>query len=167
MPDDIGRELATDLQQIHLSRLTTEDTDPLFDLVQQNKNHLNLHGDFRDLTAKTREQIYAELAAPRENEFSYAIRKETHILGVVTLIAYKPKIFGIGYWIGADHTGHHYVTSCCRALIAETREVLGAQEIWAGITHGNSSSISVVTRLEFVLMRDQATHLSYALHFDD
>lgn len=167
MINEIPHELPTENSALTLSVLTRGDAAALHWLIGRNTEHLGAHGDYLDMIAKTPGQIEADLAQPSDSELQFAMRRGGEILGVVTLIAHKPGVYGLGYWLGAEHTGRGVVTMSCRALIDAAAQVPGAREIWAGITHGNEASIAVVTRLGLTLIREQATHVSFMLSFEE
>lgn len=166
MIDEITHELGTEDPGLTLSVLTRGEAAALHGLIGRSADQLGAHGDYQDLIAKTVDEIEADLANPADNELSLGIRRGGEILGVVTLIAHEPGVYGLGYWLGAEHTGQGIVTTCCRALIEAVAQAPGAREIWAGITHGNEASVGVVTRLGFALVREQETHRSYMLSFE-
>ena len=118
----------------------------MYDLVQRNKEHLTRNADYLDLVARSVEDWFKFLSSPSENELSLGMAVGGSLIGIVTLIYYKPGIFGLGYWLDANHLGHGYATSACRSLIKYAKETHDAAEVWAGIKPQNSASVAVAER---------------------
>jgi RimJ/RimL family protein N-acetyltransferase len=72
----------------------------------------------------------------------------------------------IGYWLDQAATGRGIATAACRAAIDYSRS-LGASEVYAGITNGNTPSIGVVTRLGFEHIQDVENRSRWRLPLTD
>ena len=155
--------LKTDIINLNLKLLATEDAEGIFTLTQNNKLHLAKNGDYQDLIDRTLQATRIELSEPAENEESFGVFLQGQIIGIATLINYEPGIYGLGYWLGEAYQGHGYMTRAVRSLITYARDRYEATEFWAGIKRTNHSSIKLVTQLEFTLKREQETHLSFQL----
>ena len=71
------------------------------------------------------------------------------LVGRVDLNPVAPGSFVLCYWLGYGHPGSGYATVACRALLEYGRTALRATDFWAGVTHGNRKSVSVLERLGF------------------
>lgn len=154
--------LPTALPDLRLRQLQPVDAATLIRLVQRNRMHLTRHGDYGDLVETDVDTLALQLGN-RSGQITFGICLGEQIVGTVTLIRHQPGVFGLGYWISAEHGGRGYVSHACQALIDAAEAHLDAREIWAGITHGNHASIAVATKLGLELARTQPGHLSYLL----
>jgi ribosomal-protein-serine acetyltransferase len=160
-----GREiiLKTDIKNIYLKSLAVEDAESIFTLVKKNKAHLTQNEDYQDLIERDLQTTRLEISKSGVTEESFGIFMQDQILGIATLINYKPTVYGLGYWIGEEFQGNGYMTEAIRSLINFACNRYEVTELWAGIKHSNSSSIALVTRLGFELKREQESHLSFQL----
>lgn len=60
-------------------------------------------------------------------------------MGRVDLVRREAHNFVLGYWLDASYTGHGYATEACTALVEFGRSVLGANDVWAGVTPRGTS----------------------------
>ena len=155
--------LKTDIRNLNIKLLATQDAESIFTLVQNNKLHLTQNGYYQDLIDRNLQATRIALSEPAENEESFGAFLQGKIIGTATLINYEPGIYGLGYWLGEAYQGHGYMTEAVRSLIDYARDRYEATEFWAGIKRTNTSSINLVTRLGFTLKREQETHLSFQL----
>ena len=151
---------------MRLRELSGSDSGELHALVIRNRKHLTQHGDYEDLVARSVGDWREALDSPEDNVLTLGMAIEGTLIGTASLIYYKPRTFGLGYWIEADHQGRGHVTNACRALMDYARAEQAAGEIWAGIKAQNSPSIAVAKKLGLRLERTQDTHLSFLLRLD-
>ena len=151
---------------LELRKLSIADSEELYALVQRNSGHLTQYGDYEDLISRTTTDWREALTSPSRNELVLGMTVGGDLIGTSSLIYYKPRIFGLGYWIDAQRQGQGYVTNACRVLVDYARKHHDAAEIWAGIRSKNLASIAVAKRLGLRLKRTQETHLSFLLRVE-
>ena len=140
--------LPTSQQGLLLRELTVSDADDYYALVDQNRGHLGQHGDYSFEQIATRDQIGAQLADASDQNVRLGVWIDDELVGRVDLNPVDPPRYALGYWLSRAHTGRGLMTAACMAAIDHAR-ALGATEIYAGVTTGNSASIAVLQRLGF------------------
>jgi RimJ/RimL family protein N-acetyltransferase len=153
VPQTSDLVVQTAVPQLVLRELTLGDEDAYFALVDRNREHLTQRGDYTFEGAASRDDIRAYFATPRDDNVRLGLWFEGQLIGRVDLVPINPPNWVIGYWLDSGWTGRGFMTAACRAAIEHARE-LGATEIYAGITNGNSSSVGVVNRLGFDHVQD-------------
>ena len=138
-----------------LSALTPRDAQAYFDLVDRNRDHLTKHGDYSDLGGATPESVTASLADPHDKNAKFGIWLTGSLICRVDLSPRVPGHFVLGYWLGHEYTGRGYATIACRALIEYGRDTLGATNVFAGVTKGNTESEALLGRLGFEPIEDK------------
>ncbi|GHE09657.1 GNAT family N-acetyltransferase [Streptomyces alanosinicus] len=142
-------ELKTDVARLTLRALTAEQADEYYALIDRNREHLTQHGDYQALAASDHQTAHAELLNDPNPSLRCGILLDSALIGRVDLVAVNPPKYGFGYWLDHEATGHGYATAACRALIEYGATVLGATDVFAGVTHGNDKSGAVLIRLGF------------------
>lgn len=120
----------------------------LRELLQANERHLTRHGDYRDAVTAPLEKHAADIAAsdPRHN---FGIYECDVLVGTVALAPVAPPRYGLGYLLAERACGRGIATLAVRAIVAHARAALGATDVFAGVTHGNRSSVAVLGRAGF------------------
>ncbi|GAA3499154.1 hypothetical protein GCM10019016_062580 [Streptomyces prasinosporus] len=154
-------ELRTDVPSLTLRVLTAEHTDEYYALIDRNRKHLTQHGDYRAPATSDYETAHAELLHDPDPSLRCGILFHSALIGRVDLVAVNPPKYGFGYWLDHEATGHGYATAACRALIEYGATVVGATEVFAGVTHGNDKSGAVLTRLGFKVAETLETYTRY------
>lgn len=154
-------ELATDMAGLTLHGLTAEHVDAYYALVDRNREHLTRHGDYQELAAADQAAAHAELRNDPRPSLRCGIFAGGVLIGRIDLVAVDPPKYGLGYWLDHGATGHGYATTAGRALIAHGAAVLGATDVFAGVTHGNDESSAVLTRMGFEVAEVFATYTRY------
>jgi RimJ/RimL family protein N-acetyltransferase len=149
-------EIATDLPGLTLRPLT--DADAYHALLAANAAHLTQHGDYQEETTKTLAAVRADLAAP--NHLRFGIHRDGTLVGRIDLVAADPPRYSLGYLLTAEATGHGYATAAGRAII-NLAVRLGATDIYAGVTHGNTKSAAVLERIGFTAVIEFDTYTRY------
>ena len=124
-----------------------------------NRTFLTRIGDFEEEVSLTASDWRLRLSGVVERVTG--VRYGSKLAGAVSLLRYRAGVFGIGYWIAERHAGKG-VTSAAVALVSEAAFAkLGADEVWAGVSHKNVASQRVLTKCGFLQVRVQPSHLSY------
>ena len=148
---------------LELLTLRAQDADVLYALLQQNRAHLTVRGDYTEIVAMSAQEIADELRSAQCHDLRMGLYYHQKLVGRVDLNSPKLGTFVLGYWIDAAHTNRGLVKAGCVAIIDHAWRLLGAQEIWAGVKASNAASISVLEHLGFDLMETLPTHLRYRL----
>ncbi|MEQ4726276.1 GNAT family N-acetyltransferase [Nonomuraea sp. B19D2] len=141
--------LRTPLPRLTLNPLTVADAGTYYDLIMRNREHLTRNGDYEEVKTATPESVTEYFTSPPDRTIKYGVRECDRLIGRVDLNPANPPRYSIGYWLDEAATGQGYMTAACSALINFACTTLGATDIFAGVTHGNSKSVAVLERLGF------------------
>ncbi len=149
-----------------LRRLSLDDAEEYFQLIDRNRRHLSRYGDFHDERVATPEWVAEHLARLGSLHSCYGIWLAEELAGRVDLVPVDPPKYGFGYWLDEAHTGRGVATSACRSALALARDELGATEIFAGVTHGNQPSVRLLQGLGFVPIERFSSYSRFHLVLD-
>ncbi len=155
--------LTTALPQVVLRPLTVSDAQAYHDLLTSNRGHLTQHGNFVEETAWSLETVRSSLASCSNHTFG--IWRHGALLGRVDLVPVEPPKYGLGYLLAASATGQGVATESVRAVMDWARDVLLAEAVFAGVTHGNSPSVAVLERLGFSAVQEFESYTRFRLCF--
>lgn len=141
--------LTTSLPGLELVALDARHAEPLFLLLKDNHSHLTAHGDYSDQVSATFEEVLAELHGSTPGGGRFGIMMHNQLIGRIDLVPIAPPKYGTGYWLAQSSTGKGYATAALRAVVHFATVDLGATDIFAGVTHGNSRSAAVMERSGF------------------
>lgn len=161
--DALPKTLPTPMPEVSLRLLTPADSADYRALLHANRAHLTRHGDFTDQVEASTAKIEKALAHPEGRERAYGIRLHDTLVGQVSVIAVAPPRYSLGYWLARTATGQGRASAACAALIASSSTVLGATDMFAGVTHGNDPSVALLRRLGFVPVAEFATYTRFHL----
>jgi RimJ/RimL family protein N-acetyltransferase len=153
-------ELPTRIPELVLRRLSEEDAQDYYALIDRNRDHLTSHGDYQEMREATQRSVADGLAEPTD-QFHFGIWLAHMLVGRVDLVPRERGNFVVGYWLDQEHTGHGFATAACEALIEYGESALGATDVWAGVTKGNSASEKVLERLGFERVADIVTYTRF------
>jgi RimJ/RimL family protein N-acetyltransferase len=88
---------------------------------------------------------YVPVAWDTETEFSWALRLDGELIGMV---GFRPERRDIGYWLGGPHRGNGYMTEATNAVL-DWLFGQGFDTILWECFPGNSESLSVARKLGF------------------
>jgi RimJ/RimL family protein N-acetyltransferase len=149
-------EIPTEQPGITLRPLT--DADAYHALLLDNRAHFTQHGDYQEETAKTLDTVRADLANP--DNLRLGIHHGDKLVGRIDLIPADPPRYSIGYCLAAASTGHGYATAAGKAVL-DLAVRLGATDVYAGVTHGNTKSAAVLERIGFTAVVEFDTYTRY------
>jgi RimJ/RimL family protein N-acetyltransferase len=69
--------------------------------------------------------------------------------GRAELVAVDPPKYGLGYLLDMNECGRGVATEAVRSLVEYAFDSLGATDVFAGVTHGNERSVTLLQRLGF------------------
>ena len=153
--------IATIIPALQLVELSADDAEAYYDLIDRNRTHLTQHGDWTDLGDATPESVHASLSYLDDRSAQFGIWLDGRLIGRTDLNARTPGNFVLSYWLGGEFTGKGYATAACAALIAYGKAVLGATNVYAGVTKGNAKSEALLARLGFQAVSDQGTYTRF------
>jgi RimJ/RimL family protein N-acetyltransferase len=153
----------TDLPGLTLSALTEQDAEEYHALLTTNRDHLTRHGDYLDETAKPLTAVRADLTEP--SDLRFGIRLDGTLIGRIDLVPVDPPRYSLGYWLAEDATGHGYATSAGRAIL-DLAARLGASDVYAGVTLGNTKSMAALERMGLTAVVEFDTYTRYHTAID-
>lgn len=134
--------IATERDGLVLRELGEDDRLVYDALVARNREHLRAGGYASDESLALTNDVY--------DRWRFGVWLENELVGRVDLIPYAPPAYGSGYWLDQGHTRRGLMTQAFGAAIRFLVDEHGAEEIFAGIEHGNAASVAVAQRLGFV-----------------
>jgi RimJ/RimL family protein N-acetyltransferase len=137
---------------LSLKQFTLEDAQTIFDLINADREHLSQFGDETADKYKTEEDVLRSIEEPANpNKLRFGIWDDTSMVGSINITTSKHYggIAEIGYWVGAEHTGHHYAHRATEILTKYAFENLGIDRIMATVAIGNDASMKTLERAGF------------------
>jgi ribosomal-protein-serine acetyltransferase len=165
--DDHSLVIATANPALRLIELSERDLDAYYALIDANRKHLTRHGDYASMKTATRESTRLALREHNGVDLRMGVWLADRLAGRIDLLPKEPGKSGIGYWLSDAFTGRGYATLACRAIIDYGRDVLGIEEVYAGVTKGNAASEAVLHRVGFQLIADMGTYNRFMLKTAD
>ena len=142
--------LPTSRAGFELRTLTADDAVAYHALVQANRDHLLRLND--DHLAEVNASV-ADLAARFSDSADRSLRLgmwlDGRLVGHLALVHRAPPRWGLGYWLAEHATGLGLATTAVTALLEHASTSLGAEEVLAGVSHGNDKSVAVLHRCGF------------------
>lgn len=135
----------------------------LYDLLQKNRDHLTVHGDYAEQIAASCADLAAELADNAHSGLRFGIFLAHKLIGRIDLVPVDPPRYSLGYWLDQSETGKGYATAAVRALAHYARDRLKATDLYAGVTYGNERSVTLLMRTGFVRVADFEKYTRYHL----
>lgn len=161
--DALPKTLPTPIPGVSLRVLTPADSVDYRALLQANRAHLTRHGDFTDQIRASEGEIEQALAHPGKKERAYGIWLHGTLVGQASIIAAAPPHYSLGYWLAQTATGQGLASAACATLIERSSTVLGATDMFAGVTHGNHASVALLRRLGFTPVAECVTYTRFHL----
>jgi fructoselysine 6-kinase len=159
--NDKSIEFATSIPGLILSRLSGDHVEAYYNLIERNRDHLTAHGDYQEMRKARLRSIAEELKKEPDDGITFGVWLGDALIGRVDLASREAGNFVLGFWLDHEHTGHGYATASCAALIDYGRSILGATDVWAGVTKGNTASERVLERLRFERVADMGTYTRF------
>lgn len=156
--------IPTSMDALALRQFGLADAGELHALVQANRGHLGERGEHTDLIAASVEDLREALGGD-DGKLRFGMFLHERLIGRVDLMEVEPGFYGIGYWLAEEATGRGYATEALRALLDFVRDGLGAQAVYAGVSHGNDKSTTLLGRLGFVAVAEFEDFTRFGLTF--
>lgn len=155
------------MPELRLIELSEHDLDAYYALIDANREHLTRLGDYASMKTATRDSTRMALREHNGVDLRMGIWFNDQLTGRVDLLPKEPGKSGIGYWLGEAFIGRGFATLACRAIIEYGRNALGIEEVYAGVTKGNSASETVLHRAGFRLLADMGSYNRFVLELSD
>jgi RimJ/RimL family protein N-acetyltransferase len=141
--------LSTNRPGLLLRRLTSDDAFAVYELVQKNRAHLTVHGDFAELVVAQTDALSEEFALSPERHWRFGVFLDDVLVGCADLIGVDPPKYSIGYWLAEAVTRQGLATAAVERLVLFAFDDMHATDIFAGVSHGNERSVALLLRLGF------------------
>jgi ribosomal-protein-serine acetyltransferase len=141
--------------EIRIELIEEKHIQPIFEMVDGNRNHLRQWLPFVDKmqTVEFAQNFVKETQQRNQegNEFAFVIIDNETFVGRIGVykIDNKNKIGEIGYWIIQDSQGKGIATKCCKQLIEFCFRELRLNRIEIKCGTGNLKSATIPQRLNF------------------
>lgn len=142
-------ELPTTRPGVLLRSLHDQDGPAFHRLLRSNAAHLTQFGDYTSSIEKDAAHWVEEFSAS-DPRLDFGIYDQDVLVGRAVLNPVAPPRYGCGYLLAADACGKGLATLALSALLTHAHTALGATDVFAGVTHGNSASVAVLQRVGFV-----------------
>lgn len=142
-------------KSLYLRRISHQDAEEVFDLIDHNRGHLDTWLPFVE-TTHTAENTHAfidQLQKPCSREMVFTICLNDAITGLIGFkdIDRANRRLEIGYWISKADEGKGIVSEACRALIDKAFRKMDMNRVQIKCGVGNSRSSNIPRRLGFQL----------------
>ncbi|MBI3559226.1 GNAT family N-acetyltransferase [Candidatus Gottesmanbacteria bacterium] len=158
-------EISAEQTGVTLRQFVLADAEPLFTLINNNREHLNQHGDdtaqkYPDLESAAR----SISNPPNPRKLRFGIWDGQTFVGSVNLTPQEEqKEAELGYWLGSQFTGKGYATIATKTLANYAVNELGYKRIFAKVNKNNQPSIKTLERSGFI--RTGETESDYIYFF--
>jgi ribosomal-protein-alanine N-acetyltransferase len=135
-----------------LKQFVPEDAQIIFDLIDEDRDHLSQFGDETADKYKTVEDVRSSIEEPKNpDKLRFGIWDDASMVGSINITTAERygSIAEIGYWVGAEHTGHHYAQHATEILTEYAFDNLGVDCIMATVAIGNDASMKTLERAGF------------------
>ena len=157
-----------------LRDLGPADAPAFADLVRRNRDHLMAGNG--SVPPEEAQDVLAHMCPRWERNFGLGLWVGDQLVGHVTvahlsatqgnteaLLLASPNGWGLGYWLGSEHTGRGYATVASQALMDYARAEHGATDFYSGTLPHNRRSQAVLERLGFEVYKTTDEFVSYRL----
>lgn len=140
---------------LSLQQLSPADSQDLFYLIDQNRQHLAQWMPFIQGIQQQQDADYFIANALKQydknNGFQLGLWLDNRLIGVMGLhyIEWHALKTSMGYWLAKAYEGKGYMTDACRSLIHYSFSQLGLNRIEVKVPPDNSQSQAIPERLGF------------------
>lgn len=136
--------------EVRLVPLVAAHAEAYHALVQREQAHLTAHGDYLEEVKADVAEFRSQFSAARPGPpLCFGLWLGTEIVGRCDLVPVDPPRYGLGCWIAARYEGHGLAGAAVGALMAHARDGLGATDVYAGVSRGNTRSVALLVRQGF------------------
>ncbi len=143
-------EIASSDGKIFLRQFTLDDSQEIFSLIDNNRNHLSQFGDDTSDKYPTLETVRESIEHPKNpKRLRFAIRnREGQLVGSINLTPDEndPTQGEIGYYLSAEFQRQGYMKRAVETLTDYGFNVLNYKTIYGDIAEGNTTSVNVLLK---------------------
>lgn len=145
-------EVPTERISVALRQFTLVDAEPLFVLINGNREHLSQHGDDTAQKYPDLESVAKSISnPPNPLKLRFGIWDGQIFVGSVNLTPQERSDEAeLGYWLGSQFTKKGYATTAARTLADYAVRELGYKKVFAKVVKNNKPSIKTLERSGFV-----------------
>lgn len=140
-------EVETEVPGLLLRTLRPEDAERYVEVLRSSTAHLTRLGDYLDEVRLGVPETAATFGLGDLTRFGVWL--DDSLIGCVHLVGVAPPSFGFGFWIEPEHEGLGLMYAACHAALRWAIDRLDAEDVFAGVTHGNVRSEALLGRLGF------------------
>ncbi len=151
---------------ISIRQFSLEDAQRYFDLIDYDREH---YSQFDDVTAskyQAVEDVRESMLHPKPNKYRFGIWDGDTMVGSVNLTMHEDGADEIGYWVGAQYTGHGYAARALKPLTAFGFNHLNKEELFARVFVGNEASRKTLEKVGFTPEGEEDGHWIFKLKRD-
>lgn len=147
-----------------LKQLIPEDALTYFNLIKYRSDHLRQYGDRTADKYPTVDAVRQSIEEPKPNRWRFGIWVGDTMVGSINLDTGEDSTCPeVGYWIGAEYTGHGYASRGLRTIIPFAFELPGAERLFAQVHRDNIASRKTLEKCGFTLADDKDLWVEYDL----
>lgn len=113
------------------------------------RNAVYLGPNYADDIAASEAEQAASFAGNPDPHLMFGIVAYESLIGRIDLVAIDPPRFGLGYWVSEERTRVGIASAAVAAIFDYAHRSLGATDVYAGVSHGNTASERVLERNGF------------------
>jgi len=140
-------------KELYLQRISHQDAEEVFDLIDKNRKHLRFWLPFVDTTysVNNTHSFIEGLQKPYSREMVFTICYNDSISGLIGFkdIDTANNRLEIGYWISKQDEGKGIISDACRTLIDKAFNKMSINRVQIKCGIGNERSSNVPKRLGF------------------
>jgi len=143
--------IASRADTVVLRQLIVNDAPLLYDLIEYDRPHLSQFGDTTAEKYPTMESVVMSIVKPQEERRTrFGIWNADQLVGSINITTDPDDRVGvIGFWVGAEHTGHNYAARATRLIVQHAFGRLGLGQLYADVVQGNEGSATTLERAGF------------------
>jgi RimJ/RimL family protein N-acetyltransferase len=139
--------IALHIDGVALRSLAPGDAKAYRALLQRNDDHLG--PNYADDIAASEAEQAARFAGNPDPPLMFGIVADGILIGRIDLVAVDPPRFGLGYWVSKERAHEGIASAAVAAIVDYAHQPLGATDVYAGVSHGNTASERVLDRNGF------------------
>lgn len=165
-------EISSQHDAVTLKRLTVNDAQFYFDLIDYDRSHLSrAHADGKpDLTAQNYPDVQTVIDSienPVPNKYRFGTWDGNTMVGTNNLRIIAEGVGESGSWIGAQYVGHNYAARGRALLLEFAFTNLGLEKVESHVAIGNEASRKSVERSGYRLVEERDGEWIYIITRDD
>ena len=141
---------------MQMLQFSVNDAEPLFALIDSNREHLSQFGDNASAKYPTPTSVFQSIVAPRHpKRLRFGIWLEGVLAGSINLTPDSPTAASVGYWVGRQYTRRGIASGALQAMMQYATAEKGYKTLTADTHKDNFVSQRVLYRAGFRIDRAQ------------